>query len=86
LNENFKQHLLYRLRDETYLERNGITLESIVSKLAALNFENYGKKKIDIYKLPDGAYEIPNLRGDKTRGLTGPAAKRFGNNIIYMNE
>jgi hypothetical protein len=87
LNENFKQHILHRLRDETYLEGNGITRESIASKLAALRFEIYGKKKIDIYNRPDGfSYSIDRLRGDKRRGLTGPAAKRFGDNTVYLNE
>jgi hypothetical protein len=86
LNENFKQHILHRLRDETYIEGNGITRELIASRLAALQFEIYGKKKIDIYKRPGGSYFIQNLRGDRRRGLTGPAAKRFGDNYVYLNE
>jgi hypothetical protein len=86
LNENFKQHIQHRLRDETYIEGNGITRKSIASKLAALQFEIYGKKKINIYKRPDGSYFVQNLRGDKARGLKGPAAKRFGDNKVYLNE
>jgi hypothetical protein len=57
-----------------------------VNKLAALNFENYGKKKIDIYNVPDGSYFIQGLRSDKVRRLAGPAAKRFRDNKVFLNE
>jgi hypothetical protein len=86
LNERFKEHLLDRLRDETYLDHNGITRRSIVETLTALNFEQYGKKKIDIYDAPGGRYVIAGLKGDKARGLVGPAAKRFTENIVFINE
>jgi hypothetical protein len=87
LNENFKRHIEKRLRDETYLDGNGITRELIASKLSALNFEIYGKKKIDIYNRPGcSSYSIDRLRGDKRRGLTGLAEKGFGDNKVYLNE
>jgi len=84
LNESAKDHLLVRLRDETYLEVNGITRQSIVKKLAAVDFERQ-KKRINIYENPDGGFFITGLRSDKSRGLTGEAAKRFGPNTISLD-
>jgi hypothetical protein len=51
-----------------------------------LNFEKYGKKKIDIYNTPSGSYVIAGLKSDKARRLVGPAAKRFVENILFLNE
>ena len=56
----------------------------IVSSLSALDFEK-GKKTIDIYKKPTRNYVIWDLRSDKSRGLVGPSAKRFGDNKVFLN-
>ena len=86
MNESFKKHLLLRLRDETYLEMNGITRESIVEKLAAVDFERQ-KKSNNIYDedSPGGCFWITGLRSDKSRGLEGNSAKRFGPNAILLD-
>lgn len=85
MNESLKRHLLVRLRDETYLDVNGITRESIVEKLAAVDFERQ-KKGINIYESPGGCFFITGLRSDISRGLAGDAAKRFGPNRILMDQ
>lgn len=85
MNENFKSHTLHRLRDETYLEDNGASLESIVNRLIP-KFEIEDKTKIDFTKGPAFNYYIATLRGDEGRGLTGAAKKRFKNDLLYMNK
>jgi hypothetical protein len=82
---SFKQHILHRLRDETYIEGNGITRELIASRLAALQFEIYGKKKIDITNAPMAPISSKSTWRQETRP-DRPAAKRFGDSYVYMNE
>ncbi|KAE9373611.1 hypothetical protein N431DRAFT_231547 [Stipitochalara longipes BDJ] len=84
LNESLKKHLLIRLRDETYLESNGITREAIVEKIAAVEFESQ-KKKTNIYDHPDGCFFITGLKSDKSRRLVGESAKRFGMNTVLLD-
>lgn len=84
LNDNFERLLLERLADETYLERNGETRESIVRHLVP-TFEDYDKRSKDITKRPGGRFKVPGLLGDQQRDLTGADAKRFDNNHILLN-
>jgi hypothetical protein len=84
LNESFKQHALDRLMHETYLEVNGLTRRSIVDKLSAFDFERQ-KKKIDLYSKPEGCFWITGLKSDKSRGLGGLSAKRFGENRMLLD-
>jgi hypothetical protein len=85
LNERLKEHLLVRLRDETYLEDNGLTREAIVDKLAALDFEPR-KKRINIYDQPDGCFCIIGLKSDRSRRLAGESEKRFGMNTVLLDQ
>lgn len=73
MNNSFKERLLHKLRHETYLIRNGNTLESIVDQVC-VQFEKFDKKTVDLLKRPRNGYSIAGLRGDKDRGLTGIAA------------
>jgi len=84
LNENFKHSLLSRLRDETYIDVNGMTRKSIVEKLAAWGFEIYEEKTLNIFKSRHAKWNVPNLRGDWSRGLLGVAAKGFDDNYIRV--
>ncbi|KAH8780522.1 hypothetical protein F5882DRAFT_451384 [Hyaloscypha sp. PMI_1271] len=85
LNERLKEHLLVRLRDETYLEDNGLTRQAIVDKLAALDFEPR-KKRINIYDQPDGCFCIIGLKSDSSRRLAGESEKRFGMNTVLLDQ
>ena len=59
-----------KIRDETYLIKNGKTLKSIV-KAESIHFENGQKRYIDLDERRSGPYVvyIDDLREDKTKGL-----------------
>ncbi|KUJ10098.1 uncharacterized protein LY89DRAFT_675587 [Mollisia scopiformis] len=84
LNDYYEKHLLKRLANEDYLDTNGETRESIVRHLVP-NFENHDKRSKDISRRPCSRIKIPGLRGDRERGLSGPAAKGFDNNFLILN-
>src|SRR5690242_964783 len=84
LNDNFSRRLLDRLHDEHYLDFNGQTRESIVHHLVP-DFENRYKRRVDITKRPANSVRVSGLRGDKQRGLSGPDAKRFDDNSLWLN-
>lgn len=83
LNQNFEALVFKRLADESYLEDNGDTLESIVKGLLP-NFEDFDKRIKDIYKRPSARLKIPGLLGDKRRNLIGSKAKGFEDNYMLL--
>ncbi|CAI6338266.1 unnamed protein product [Periconia digitata] len=70
INERYEKRLMEKIRDETYLIKNGKTLKSIV-KAESINFENGQKRLIDLDEIRSGPYVvyIDDLREDKTKGL-----------------
>jgi hypothetical protein len=64
--------MLERLKDETYLEYDGVTIDSIVRSMIP-DFENYSKRNVDVTKPIATHYiQVPGLRADPTkRFLTG---------------
>ncbi|KAE8441601.1 hypothetical protein EG329_004650 [Mollisiaceae sp. DMI_Dod_QoI] len=85
LNDNFRNLLLAKLAEETYLEVNGNTLESIVNNQLP-DFEGYLKRRKDVYENPTARILIPGLRGDKQCGRSGLAAKGFDDNFVRLNK
>jgi len=84
VNDRYARRLLLRLRDEHYLERDGQSLDSIVSSFIPA-FENHHKRRKNIMERPSLRLRIPGLKGDKERGLVGKAAKRFEKNEMLLN-
>jgi hypothetical protein len=80
LNENYKKHLLCRLRDEHHLEKTGESRESIVNYLIPA-FENTDKRKKDVTKRPAGRLRIPGLVGDARTGIS----KGFDDNHMLLD-
>ena len=85
LNDNFFNHVLDRLEDEDYLDVQGTTRTSIVRR-AIPNFEENEKRFTNIYQKTSSSIEIPGLRGDMSRGLTGANAKRFDDNSMNLDQ
>ena len=67
-----------RLKDETYLERDGFTIEGMVD-VEVLVFENRMKRTMDITSL-----RMP-LEAIIFHGLRQDARKRFGANRVLMD-
>ncbi|KAJ4299563.1 hypothetical protein N0V90_004809 [Kalmusia sp. IMI 367209] len=70
INQRFEKMLMERLRDETYLIKNGKTLKSIIEALSII-FENGEKRSIDTedtYSELDPIY-IDDLKEDRQKGL-----------------
>lgn len=70
INQRFERLLLERLQDETYLIKNGKTLESIVEALSIV-FENGEKRSIDTedkYSELDTIW-IDDLKANRQKGF-----------------
>jgi len=85
LNENFKNLLENRLRQESYLFQNGETLESIVNRLIP-QFEDVIKRRVDVTRPCGDKIYVARLRSDEAQGLRGPDAKRFESNKLIMHK
>lgn len=79
LNEGFRQHLLQRLDGETYLNRDGFTIEGIVDDLVVEWFENKAKRTMDVTDPNMGTLKVmvPGLRED--------SGKRFMRNRMLVS-
>jgi hypothetical protein len=84
LNDLYAEHLSQRLRDEHYLDRNGQTRQAIVNSFIPA-FETHHKRRKNVMERPSLRLAIPGLKGDKERGLTGKAAKRFEESVMLLN-
>lgn len=71
INKRYEKLLLDRLRDETYLEKNGKTIRSIV-EAKVIEFENGEKRRINTVKERFGLERvyIDDLEGDKAKRFT----------------
>jgi hypothetical protein len=78
INKRYEKLLLDRLRDETYLEKNGKTIKSIV-EAKVIKFENGEKRTINTVKERFGLERvyIDDLEEDK--------AKRFTQNRVSIS-
>ncbi|KAH8685484.1 hypothetical protein BGZ60DRAFT_365995 [Tricladium varicosporioides] len=78
INERYEELLLNRLQDETYLEKNGKTIKSIV-EAKVIEFENGEKRQINTVKERFGVERvyIDDLRRDDT--------KRFSQNRLVIS-
>ncbi|CZS94244.1 uncharacterized protein RCO7_10355 [Rhynchosporium graminicola] len=85
LNDAFEKRLLKRLKDESYLDRDGETREDAV-RYATMEFENRGKRNIDIAKRPVGEVRIPGLKGDLARRLQGQELKGFKPGFVSLDK
>ena len=67
INERYRNFLLKKLENETYLEKNGKTIRSIVEK-KVIEFENYTKRIWDLYDKQCGIEPIwiDDLRPSQT--------------------
>ncbi|CAG8983994.1 hypothetical protein HYALB_00009003 [Hymenoscyphus albidus] len=77
LNKAFQEHLSARLKDEDYLERNGISIRSIVDT-EVVKFENNIKRKIDIIR-PTSVFEFVEIQD-----LRADPRKNFGRNRLRL--
>lgn len=76
--------MLEKLVDERqYLERNGITIGSLVDAQMP-HFEDHLKRNTDIYKPTRVRVYIPGLLGDKQKGRHGQEAKGFDDNFVWL--
>jgi hypothetical protein len=72
INERYQKLLLDRLKDETYLEKNGKTIKSIV-EAKVIEFENGEKRRINTAKERFGVESvyIDDLRKDESKRFRG---------------
>jgi hypothetical protein len=84
LNDRYAKRLLFRLREEHYLDRRGQTRDKIVNGFIPA-FETKHKRRKDIFDRPKLRLPIPGLIGDEERGLRGSAAKRFESDVMVLN-
>jgi hypothetical protein len=70
LNEAFKDHLMKRLKDETHLEGEGFTIQSIVDA-EVVQFENKTKRTLDVTdkRMPTEKITIRGLKEDQEKGF-----------------
>ncbi|RYP47954.1 hypothetical protein DL768_006109 [Monosporascus sp. mg162] len=78
LNEAFRDYIRQRLKDEKYLEKDGITIDGIVETIMMNEFEYRCKRSFDI-TVPNQHYKAfacEGLKEDKSKG--------FGQNRLYI--
>jgi hypothetical protein len=78
VNEEFEIRLLKKLQDESYLEVNGKTIQSIVQG-KAIEFENKEKRRANIF---DDLYVPAPIWIDD---LQPNASKKFTQNRVQIN-
>ncbi|RYP76031.1 hypothetical protein DL770_007309 [Monosporascus sp. CRB-9-2] len=78
LNEAFRDYIRQRLKDEKYLEKDGITIDGIVETIMMNEFEYRCKRSFDITipNQPYKAFACEGLKEDKSKG--------FGQNRLYI--
>ncbi|KUJ10085.1 uncharacterized protein LY89DRAFT_597110 [Mollisia scopiformis] len=83
LNENFRKLVQYRLKEETYLEGNGNTLDSFVDDVM-VRFETYEKRNKDIMGRPSTQIKIPGLKARRPRTLPGNTPEKYQDNYLLL--
>ncbi|KAF2653626.1 hypothetical protein K491DRAFT_680395 [Lophiostoma macrostomum CBS 122681] len=72
LNMSFKDHLLHRVRTETYFNKDSTSAATLIESLSLPQFEFLTKRELD-FEIPDGwveRYYIPGLKDSKAKGFS----------------
>lgn len=78
INEALQREVTERLKDETYLERDGIQLQHIVENEVMFSFETELKRFFDVTKDLDGHESVI------IRGLKSNSEKNFGQSELNI--